>query len=68
MRDFMLTETKCINSFLRSCSRQYLRSNKINYSHLNAVRRVFLDADENGEKLGIISKREFLIKISDEGF
>jgi hypothetical protein len=45
-----------------------LKANKINYSHLNAVRRVFLDADENGEKLGVISKREFLLKIAEEGF
>jgi len=27
-----------------------------------------LDADENGEKLGVISKREFLLKIAEEGF
>jgi hypothetical protein len=35
---------------------------------LNAIRRAFLDIDENGEKLGIISKREFLLKVSDDGF
>jgi hypothetical protein len=45
-----------------------MRANNINYSHLNAVRRVFLDADENGDNLGLISKREFFIKIAEEGF
>jgi hypothetical protein len=45
-----------------------MRLNKITYSHLNAIRRIFLDADENGDHLGLISKREFLIKASDEGF
>ena len=68
MRDYMAAETKCILSKLSIYSRQYLKGNKINYNHLNAVRRVFLDADENGEKLGIISKREFLLKIAEEGF
>jgi hypothetical protein len=32
------------------------------------MRRVFLNIDENGEKLGIITKREFLLKIAEEGF
>ena len=45
-----------------------MKANKINYSHLNAVRRAFLDVDENGEKLGLISKRDFLIKVAEEGF
>lgn len=45
-----------------------MRVNKINYSHLNAIRRVFLNCDENGDKLGLISKREFLLKVAEEGF
>lgn len=45
-----------------------MRTNKINYSHLNTIRRIFLDADENGDQMGLISKREFLIKASEEGF
>jgi hypothetical protein len=48
-------------SLIPPFSRQYFKANKINYSHLNAIRRAFLDVDENGEKLGVISKREFLI-------
>lgn len=27
-----------------------------------------MDADENGEQLGIISKRDFLIKMAEDGF
>jgi hypothetical protein len=64
----MATEIECMHHKLKLYSRQYLKGNKINYSHLNAVRRVFLDVDESGEKLGIISKREFLLKIAEEGF
>jgi hypothetical protein len=55
-------------SLIPPYSRQYFKANKINYSHLNAIRRAFLDVDENGEKLGIISKREFLLKVSEDGF
>jgi len=40
----------------------------MSYSHLNAIRRAFLDVDENGENLGIISKREFLLKVAEDGF
>jgi hypothetical protein len=69
LKDFMLIEIECkIKCFKFLYSRQYMRANKINYSHLNAVRRVFLDADENGDNLGLISKREFFIKIAEEGF
>ena len=45
-----------------------MKVNKINYSHLNVVRRAFLDVDENGEKLGIITKREYLMKLAEDGF
>lgn len=27
-----------------------------------------MDVDENGEKLGIITKREFLMKVAEDGF
>ena len=53
-------------SLIPPFSRQYFKANKINYSHLNAIRRAFLDVDENGEKLGVISKREFLLKVSED--
>ena len=64
----MVAVTRCKVCRFHLYSRQYLKGNKINYSHLNAVRRVFLDVDENGEKLGVISKRDFLLKIAEEGF
>ena len=49
-------------------SRKYLRSNQINYIHLNALRKAFLDCDESGDRRGIISKRDFLLKIGEDGF
>ena len=45
-----------------------MKANKINYSHLNAIRRAFMDADENGDNLGVISKRDFLVKVAEDGF
>jgi hypothetical protein len=45
-----------------------MKANKINYSHLNLVRRAFLDIDESGDKLGMISKREFLVKLGEDGY
>jgi hypothetical protein len=27
-----------------------------------------MDADENGENLGVISKRDFLVKVAEDGF
>ena len=69
LRGFMVAVRGCKLQDLNCTiySRQYFKANKINYNHLNAIRRTFLDIDENGEKLGVISKREFLMKLSEDG-
>jgi hypothetical protein len=70
LRDCMQTVRECNSFFFVTVyySRQYMKANKINYSHLNVARRAFLDVDENGEKMGLITKREFLMKIAEDGF
>ena len=45
-----------------------MKASRVSYIHLNALRRAFLDCDTDGEHHGIISKRDFLIKVADEGF
>lgn len=45
-----------------------MRNNKVTYAHLNALRKVFLDIDESGDRKGLISKHDFLVKILEEGF
>ena len=47
-------------------SRGYLRTNRITHTHLEQLRRAFLDCDESGLANGIISKRAFLIQIAQE--
>jgi len=32
------------------------------------LRKAFLDCDESGDRRGIISKRDFLLKIGEDGF
>ena len=64
---FTMIKKECKLSYSHNHSRKYLRSSKISFAHLNQLRRAFMDCDENGKQRGVISKREFLLKIADEG-